>query len=493
MKRYAKYKRRIEAEGFTSEIISSIIAAHKPEATRMKGLYDRYDAEDAALPIRNRPEAKSTAFDTHDRVARLDKLIQNALSNSWDADIVDTKIGYLFGHPISYSMDDTQEADEAEVQALSNNTSDPSQKSVEVTKQLNKYAAQQEQLEKFLLRSNAEDEDSELGKLATICGYAGRLLYLDTNGEDRLKLIEPWECIFIGDNLHEPDYSIYYYEIDGVLYAECYDDTNVYTYKRDGSDFMLDDAIKHMYKYNPLFGVANNRELKGDAERVLALIDSYDRVVSDVASEIEQYRLAYLVAKGMPIDPEDMEKVNQNGIFELLGKDDELSYLTKDVNDEMIENFLNRLEKNIIRFAKSVDFTSDQFGTQITGIAMRIKTMALENKSITMERKFVSALRYEMKVLFSAWATRYGFAEDDYLKVFFDFKRNLPANLLDEAQTTLALMGTVSEETRLAQLSFVDNVQYELEKLAEEKEAQALALPMTQDFGDFGKDDEAEE
>lgn len=473
IKQFRKYKRMIDNEGFTPAIVNKIINEHKPYADRMKQLYDRYDTEPSALPIKNRESMGSTVFDTHERVQRLDKLISNAIGNSWDAEIVDTKVGYLLGHAISYTMDDTEDAE-----------SDPSKR---------KYAPQQELLEQFLLRNNMDDEDSELGKLATICGYAGRLLYVadDGAGSDRVMLIEPWECVFIGKSLQEPDYSVYYYDMDGIQVAECYDDTTIHTFTNEGNEFKLVDAQPHLYELNPLFGCANNRELKGDAERVLDLIDAYDRTISDVASEIEQYRLAYLVAKGVALDPEDMERVNQNGIFELFGKDDALSYLTKDVNDGMIENFLDRLERNINRFAKNVDFTDDSFGTQVTGIAMKIKTMSLENKSVTMERKFTAMLRYEMRVLFSAWAKRYKFDPEDYLKVIFSFKRNLPVNLLDEAQTTQALMGAVSEETRLAELSFVDDVRYEIEKMQQERDNIA---PLEDDpFDDADDNDDAEE
>ncbi|WP_419182744.1 phage portal protein [Metabacillus fastidiosus] len=56
------------------------------------------------------------------------------------------------------------------------------------------------------------------------------------------------------------------------------------------NDFELVDIQPHMFEYNPLFGIANNKELKADAEKVLALIDAYDRTLSDASNEIEQYR-----------------------------------------------------------------------------------------------------------------------------------------------------------------------------------------------------------
>lgn len=454
MNEYLKYKKKIDELGFTPELINTIINAHKKDAKRMKHLYDRYQVDEENGPeIFKRAGPVPNAFDSAPQVARLDDKVNNQLNNSFDADIVDTKVGYLFGHPISYSIDDTE----------------------------GQFEKMQQVLEEFLLRNNTEDEDSELGKFATICGYGARLLYIDLEGHERIKLIDPWECILIGDEIHAPTYSIRYYTEDNIRYVECYDDTNIYFFKQDGSNLTQTDVQPHLFDYNPLFGTANNRELKGDAEKVLSLIDAYDKTTSDVSNEIEQLRLAYLIVKGAGIEPEDVKKVNQSGIFELLGEKDEIKYLTKDVNDTMIENHLKRLEKNIHRFAKSVDFTSEEFGTSVSGVALRFKLMALENKSITMERKFTSTLRYEMKVLFSAWSKRYGFNKEDYLKVFFGFKRNIPVNYLDEAQTSQALLGVVSEETRLSLLSFVDDVKYELEKMEQERDG---IEPINREEGD---------
>lgn len=113
-----------------------------------------------------------------------------------------------------------------------------------------------------------------------------------------------------------------------------------------------------------------------------------------------------------------------------------MSYLTKDINDAIIENHLDRLEENILRFAKSINFSDESFGGNITGVAMKFKLIALENKCITIERKMTAALRYQYKLIFSAWATKNKAKAEDYLKVWFGFKRNLPANVLEEAQTT---------------------------------------------------------
>ena len=118
-----------------------------------------------------------------------------------------------------------------------------------------------------------------------------------------------------------------------------------------------------------------------------------------------------------------------------------------------------------MRVSKNVDFTSEEFSSQLSGIAVRFKTMALEHKAIIAEQKMRSALQYQFKVMCSAWSKLGICNKEDYLKVFFEFKRNLPDNLKEEAETQQLLKGYVSENTRLGLFSKVDDVEYELEQM----------------------------
>ncbi|WP_345805951.1 phage portal protein [Bacillus subtilis] len=465
-----KFLDQIRASGITPELIAEIIEAHKNDHDRMKKLYDRYQAEVQGVPILTREAIEYEEFETG-HVKRIDHKVNNKLNNTFDSDIVDTKVGYLFGHPITYEFDDKRETGTT--------------------------STRKQMIDDFNTLNNIADEDSEWGKMATICGYGARLAYIDRNGNERVKNIEPWEAVFLSDgNIHEPEYALRYYETyNGQQKAEFYDSKMIYYFStKDSSAFTLDNKQPHMFDGCPLFGLANNKELKGDAEKVLSLIDAYDRTLSDASNEIEQYRLAYLILKGLGADEDTLQQLKKTGILELYDEKDDVSYLTKDINDAIIENHLNRLEENILRFAKSVNFSDESFGGNVTGVAMKFKLMALENKCITMERKMTAALRYQYKLIFSAWATKNKAKAEDYLKVWFGFKRNLPANVLEEAETTSQLKGNISEETRLSLLSFVDDVQYELQKMKDEEEEYRKSMPPLREIPtDTGGDEDEPE
>ncbi|MEB2279676.1 phage portal protein [Lysinibacillus xylanilyticus] len=467
MNEYIAY---IDEKGVTPLLLDLLVKETQTERNKRLLNYNRYKAELSAVPILTR---KPTDYDQGNaQVQRVDDKVNNTLNNPLDAEIVDTKVGYMFGNPISYVVD----------------------------KQAQNLSKLSEAIELFNLRNSVDDLDSESGKKTAICGFSARLLYIDTDGNERAMVIDPWETIILSEtaDVSEPKYAFRYFKV-AELDAEgekveieqlvFYDSTTekLYTRAEKDSPFVLKDERTHLFECCPLFGIPNNEELQGDADKVYKLIDAYDRTLSDASNEIEQFRLTYLVLKGMGMDDDDAEKLARTGIFELMGEHDDIKYLTKDVNDQMIENHLNRLEENIMRLAKSVNFSDESFAGNASGVAMKYKLMALENKCKTMERKFTTALRYQFKVLCSAWAKKGICSNDDYLRLWFEYKRNIPIDLLSEAQASQALKGLVSERTRLSRLSIVDDVDYELEEM--EKDAKLYGNDL-EPLGDFEAQDD---
>ncbi|EWG12736.1 phage portal protein [Cytobacillus firmus] len=451
-----KFMRLFREKGADPKTIQEVIEEFKGDLQKRRIFYERYKASVQGVPILSRQPVDYEDFETG-KVMRIDSKVNNHLNNAFDAEIVDTKVGYMFGHPISYDVDSKQENENMQLKT---------------------------ELENFIIRNNVEDKDSEWGKKAAICGYAARLCYIDKDGKERILNVDPWETIIIsGTDFTEPEFSIRFFDLeDNKMHVEFYDGSHFYVLETGATGLRLIDKKPHTFDYCPLFGLPNNEELMADAEKVFKLIDAYDRTLSDANNEIEQYRLAYLVLRGLGLDDEDINTLKKTGVFELMGKDDSVSYLTKDINDTMIENHLNRLEQNILRFAKSVNFSDEAFGNNVSGVAMKYKLMALENKCITMERKMTAALRYQYKVLCSAWDKKGICSKEDFLKIFTSFKRNIPVNLLEEAQTAVTLKAVTSEKTALASLSIVDDVDYEIEQ----REREMDKIPPLKDGDDSG-------
>lgn len=428
-----------DGQPITGIQIAEMVAEAKVRHQEQNRLYERYKGSKTGVPI----------FTREYPIADTSK-VNNKIANDFFSDIVDTKTGYMAGQPITYEYEDDT-----------------------ITKTI----------DDFNKRNSISDLDSESIKMAAIAGYSARYCYIDKEGEVGIINVPPWETIFISDELGVTDaeYAIRYYpvEIDGNKFtkAEFMEPDRITYWIRQEDQFKKDDPFildvtespnpfPHLLGGCPLICFPNNEEMQGDCEKVLSLIDGYDKTLSDVNSEIEQFRLAYLALYGINADEETLKKMRQTGAISIPETDGRAEFITKDLNDTIVENHLNRLESHIYMFAKSVKITDESFAANASGVAMKYKMFGLESKCITTERKFTKAL-YRMFEVLAGYFDKRGVSFDPW-EFKFTWVRNFPLDLLSEAQSTVQLKGMVSEETRLAQLTFVNNVQEEIEKMQQD-------------------------
>lgn len=450
----------IDEHGINGNLINQLIMDHEPIRKQLVTLKNRYEASKDGVPILGRTPMY---IDTTGDMQRLDTMINNKLNNPFDAELIETKNGYFLGHAINYVIEK------------------------EKVRNADRLI---EAIDQMRVRDNVQDKDATFGKRASIGGYGARLCYIDIEGKKpiaRIINLKPHECIFIyNESMSEPRYALHYYDTaivaaDGtkkkVTIADFYDGLTYTRFIQSDGAFVESSQKLHGFNYTPLFGLENNDELAGEAQKVLNLIDAYDRTLSDASNEIEATRLAILLLFNIGLDEDDIQKMKAAGVLEMIGENMDAKYLTKDVNDSLIMNHLDVLSKNIIRFAKSVDFTDEQFASNLSGIAILFKTMALEHKAIISENKMRSSLQYQMKVLCSAWAKLGICEQDDYLNIWTAFKRSLPHNVKEAAEATSLLKGLVSERTRLSLLPFVDDPEAELAEMKQDQIEFGETLP----------------
>ncbi|ADE87489.1 portal protein [Deep-sea thermophilic phage D6E] len=412
----------------------------------MLGLYNRYLGSGLPIQSRQLPDPKKP---------------NNKIPNDYRGYIINQVVGYLWGQPISYSID-SRNYDEA---------------------RLKEY---HDRLSRFNALNSIDDLDSELGKIMSICGYAARLLYIDKNGEERAMNIFPWEAVFVEDG-GEITHAIRYYKVKDLnnneyTKVELYDGTNVTFFIGDGDVFIMDSegSQPHLFDYVPLIRFQNNDEEQGDFEKVEALIDAYDKIISDSVNEIETFAHAYMKFKGVEADEETINNAKQTGGFSV-PQDGDVGFITKDINDNFVENNKKTLNENIHKFSASVDMSDEKFsGGAQTGESRKWKLIALENKAGTKARKFGKGLREQFKVLCSAWQKKG--IDLDYLDIFWEFKRNVPIDLSYVADYASKLNGIHSKHTLLSQIPYIDDVNYELELMRQEQEEQ-VNLDMFVDHG----------
>ncbi len=451
---YPDYSAEIDAikeGGITPELLNRIIRRHRSCAEHMKNLYGRYRAEVDKVPIFTRePRFKDTSTTDADGTAQeleAESAINNKVNNDFFSEIIDTKVGYFSGKPANYSYGEDYQAEEET----------GGEEAVEEAAKA---------LSDFVKRNNLFDINMETTKFAAICGYSGRLFYIDLEGSERVMVVPPYETIILSTNeMTEPVYGVRYYPYldlnDRLSWkAEFYDDKSIHYYEGELNSLSYKDKKPHLYDYCPLQGVANNRELMGDAEKVLANVDDYDSAYSDNSNDIEGFANAYMVFKNCRVDSNTMRTANATGVIGIDVDDPEspydVSYLTKNIDGTFVSGHLDRAEDNIYRFSRTPNLNDPQF-TAASGMALRIKMTGLETKAGTFEAKQVSADTYMFKLLSSSFAKKK--IPFDPMQCSVKYNRNFPTDFLSEAQAVQALIGAgLPKQIAFKALSFVDDI-----------------------------------
>ena len=376
----------------------------------------------------------------------------NKIANAYASYITDTLVGYFIGEPISYTSND-----DVLLQDLS-----------------------------MIFEYNDEaDENAELAKNASIYGVAYEMLYLSEEDKMiRFKALNPKEIIPIFDKTVEQNLMaiIRYYDdydvVDDKTYTlvEVIDNTMVRRYKMDNS-FLLLEEYPHYFGMVPVAIYKNNEEEQGDFEAVISLIDAYDKMESDTLNDFEYFVDAYLALYGYTATGEDVAKMKEDRIL-LMDEGTSAEWLIKQTSDTYVENMKNRLDADIHKFAKCPNMADKEFASNASGVAIKFKLLGTENLVSIKERKFKRGLQQRLELMSMINSIlREGF---DWRGIDIIFTRNVPSNDTDIANIVNTLKDIVSEETLLAQIPFVENVQDELERLKQEREENKELNPFFQ-------------
>ena len=439
----------INNNGITTELLQKIIEKHAPNAEYNYMLYQRYMGVLEGVPI----------FRRQPRYEGEENAINNQVNNDFFSEIVDFKTGYFAGEPIVYGYSSNDEA-------------------VEMTGGIQAVDKATKALTDFVTRNNMYGVDMEITKFASIYGYAGRLFYIDEDRNERVMPVHGYETIILSNtDISEPEYAIRYFQtadIDGIKHwtVEFYDSKYRTTFEGELLSLQqVGEPVEHLFDYCPLQGVANNKECIGDAEKVLGLIDDYDKIVSDNSNEIEGFVHALMISL-VDIPDENLQQAQKTGMLVIpkvgsMSVDEPIKFVTKNINDTFTQNHLKRLEDNIYRFSKTPNLGDETFGSA-SGVSLKFKLHGLEAKCGMYEAKIMDAAQYMFKVLASAWKKK-GISFEP-LQVTLDFQRNFPLDRLSDAQTAQAYIGAgMPKEWVYGQVSGVDDVDYIMELLEKEK------------------------
>lgn len=165
----------------------------------------------------------------------------------------------------------------------------------------------------------------------------------------------------------------------------------------------------------------------------------------------------------------------------LLNEKGQASWLVKEVNDAWVENYKTRLKQDIHKFSATPDMTDKEFGSNLSGVSLRYKLLAMEQVRASKERKFRNGLQRRLELFFAILKITKSI--DEYTDIEISFSNTLPQNVFELSQTIQNLLPIVSKETLLSQLPFISSATEEIEKFQQEN------LGELNDYNLLGGDD----
>ena len=416
-------------ENISNDLIKKLIENHATEKERILKLKEYYKNNNA---IKNREQSDPNKPN-------------NLLSHGYARYITDSYCGYFLGKPVVYK---------------SNNE------------------ALLEQVNENFIYNDEVGNNIALAQEASIAGYAYEVMYIDENSDLRFKAVNSEELIAVYDNTIEEKlqfairyYDVYNLENEDIKEVVLYTKNEVVYY--DFKDDNLTEKSREAHYFNdvPIADYENNNNRLGDYEPVISLIDAYDKAQSDTSNDFEYFTNALLVVSGVVMESDNEQPLNfkDNRVLNFADTNSKAEYLIKNINDSALENYKDRLNNDIHRFSNVVNMSDQNFGGNLTGIAIKHKLTGMEYITGIKETKFKKGLMRRIELATTVLNIK---TSDVYLYAEIKpvFTRNMPTN--EEELTNLAksLVGIVSDQTVLSMLPQVDDVVAEMEMIAKEKE-----------------------
>ena len=328
------------------------------------------------------------------------------------------------------------------------------------------------------------DEQNENSRIAKVMGIKGRcfeILYIDEDAEIRFKYVYPDNMFVIYDNTLEGNIiaAVRYYTIKklatgaATIKVEVYLKEKTSYYEEEQGKLILIDEKENFFGDVPVIDFINNDEYLGDFESVISLINAYDKAQSDSLNELEYFADAYLVLQGMPeTDSDDIKEMKENRVMILPstmeGEKAGAYWLTKDINDTLVENLKKRLQSDIHKYSMTPDLNDESFAGNLSGVAIEYKLWGLEQAAITKESNFKLGLQRRIELICNMLRIK-GKGTFNYLDIEMSFTRNMPTNIPELVTMAQNAAGMISNQTRISLLPFIEDPQAEIDRLKQEQ------------------------
>jgi len=449
-----------------SDIITEMIAEHDTDAM-LEGVH--YYRSKSDITKRN-----MYYFDGNKSKVIDETKVNKKLVNNWHKLLVDQKVSYLVGKPMTFIVDMSKK---------------PDIKDAEVN---NKDFADKIDL---LLGDEWDDIVADIATNTSNKGTEWLHTYIDQRGYFKYTIAPAEEVIPVYESALCKD-------LEGVLryYTVRRDNKDRYRaewwtreyvtvfIEGDGGDFVLDitepeNPTSH-YKQDkkskgwgkvPFIEFPNNSFRANDLEVTKALIDEYDEAFSDFANNNAEVQEIIIVLKGY--EGTDLATFKQNLAFYKVVKlraDNNSGVDTLELNIpvEAKRELLDRLEENIFMFGQGVNVKTDRFGNSPSGASLEFLYRSLDLKASMLERKFRRSVK--RLLWFTTAYINMKFKKNyDNNDVKAAFRKNMVQNSKEIVEMLKSSRDMISDETIVGLYPLVENTTQEYQKLLDQRKERA--------------------
>ncbi|MEN2765823.1 phage portal protein [Ornithinibacillus xuwenensis] len=460
----------------TEELIE-LIKSNSPKITDiLKEYIDKHDTSKMEEGVRyyfNKSDITRRKIYTYENDQKVldEDATNNKIPTGWHKTLVDQKVSYLVGQPISIN---------------SKEENDPS------LEEINE-----------VLGDELDDTLPELVKNASNKGKEWLHVYVDEQGNFDYMIIPAQQFIPIYDNTKRKNLIAGIRLIpldDDTLKIEFWDDKQVTFFEKIDGEIVIDASVEvnpqaHFYYGDtgypwskdgkvaiPFIKFANNEEEVNDLTFYKQLIDAFELIISDTTNTLEDIQSFIYVLKGY--EGTDLNQfITELKRYKVISVSDEqgagVDTVKAEIPIEAVEAQLNRLVDMIYQAGQGVNVNTDKFGNSPSGVALEFLYSLLNMKANILERKFTKSLKQLMWFV-CEYLSIANNTEVDFQNYSFTFNKSMITNEAEKVTMAKDSMGVISNKTIRANHPWVTDAQQEELQMEEEAKKRESTYPEIQ-------------
>lgn len=340
-----------------------------------------------------------------------------------------------------------------------------------------------------LTGADSKTQDADLALDIAIFGRGYEMMYMSSDSVPVPKLarLSPLNTFVVYDDTVEqkPVFGVHCYPIyDGGNRIKKYKglyctENTVFEIEADArmSEIKLLSENPHFFGTVPINEFYNNGQRTGDFEGVIPEIDGYNTLLSDRVNDKEQFVDSLLLIKGSTMGDSEEEQtenynaIKRNRVIEVAEGADAY-YITRQFDESAVEILQSRITSDIHKISGVPDLSDENFAANASGVAMKYKLMGLEQIIKIKERYFTEGLKYRLNAIVNILEVK-AKAKINVSDIKITFRRSLPVNEAEIAQTANMLKDIVPQSTLLSIIPAVEDVEKAVKELENEKRKSA--------------------